>query len=184
VKHSLNPKKRSNIVKNLRLCNQDLKNSLENFEVPAEDSGRKVQYLKRKFSIQRCDSIRESLRSFHRALDSEICCTCSPPHQAAIDLDWTMYESDRANTFKVAMSYETNSQLHEGSGPWRTLCITSETTTEMANLIPTILAPSTLSARAPSQFSSIRTKVARFSHLSARAPPCALSPTTPCTTCE
>jgi hypothetical protein len=174
VKHSLNTKKRNRLIESLRLSNEDLKRSLEGSEVPAEDDSQRVQDLIHRFSIERCDAIRQRLSSFHRALGSELRCTCSPPHQAAIDLDWNMYELDRAKTFRVAISYETNLQAQEGVGSWRTLRITSETPIIEADQVTELLTPSPLPARVPSPFSSFRSKITRFSRS-----PSQTSPTTP-----
>ena len=173
MKHSLSTKRRNKVVEDLRRWNEDLRRSLEKSEVPAEDDSRKVQDLKRRFNIQRCNSIRQCLSSLHRALESGFRCACSPPHQAAIDLDWTMYESDIAKTFIVAVSYETNSQPLKGLGSWRKLRIASQTPTKMVDSVPKLLTPPPPPARAPSPTSSLRSKVAHFKFVrsSSRTPP-------------
>lgn len=178
MKHSLSTKKRNKVVEDLRHWNEDLRRYLEKSEVPAEDDSRKVQDLKRRFNIHRCNSIRQCLSSLHRALESGFRCACSPPHQVAIDLDWTTYESNTAKTFKVAVSYETNSQPLKGLSSWRKLRITSETPTKMVDSIPKLLTPSPPPARAPSLTSSLQSKVAylKFVRSSSRTPPPPLTP--------
>ncbi|KAF4536851.1 uncharacterized protein LTHEOB_11858 [Lasiodiplodia theobromae] len=165
VKYSLSAKRRDKVLEDLRHWNEDLRRLLENSEVPAEDDSRKVQDLKRRFDVQRCNSIHKCFSSLHRALESGFRCVCSPPHQAAIDLDWTTHESDTAKPFKVAISYGTNSQLPKGPDSWRKLRITTETPetpTKMVLSVPELLTPSPTPARAPSSTSSIRTKVSQF----------------------
>ncbi|KGO62813.1 hypothetical protein PEX2_043360 [Penicillium expansum] len=105
VKHSFSTKKRNKVIEDLRHWNEDLRRSVEKPELPAEDDSGKVQYLKRRFNIERCNSIRQCLSSLHRALEFAFRCACSPPHQAAIDLDWEAIESNAAKTFKVALSF-------------------------------------------------------------------------------
>ena len=181
MKHSLSTKKRNKVVEDLRHWNEDLRRSLEKPEVPAEDDSRKVQDLKRRFNIQRCNSIRQCLSSLHRALKSGFRCACSPPHQAAIDLDWAAYESDTAKTFKAAVSYGTNSQPPQGLCSWQKLRITSETPTKMVDSVPELLTPSPPPARAPSPTSSLRSKAVHFKFVRSlsRTPP---PPTTSSTT--
>jgi hypothetical protein len=161
VKHSLSTKKRNKVVEDLRNWNDDLRRSLEKSEVPAEDDSRKVQDLKRRFNLQRCDSIRRCLRSLHRALESGFHCACLPPHQAAIDLDWTAYESDTAKPFKVAISYGTGSQATKQLS-WRKLRISSEPPTQMVNPVPGLLTQSSQPPRTPSPNSSLQSKVVHF----------------------
>ncbi|KAF2798221.1 hypothetical protein K505DRAFT_268188 [Melanomma pulvis-pyrius CBS 109.77] len=179
VKHSLSTKKRNKVVEDLRYWNEDLRRSLEKSEVPAEDDSRKVQDLKRRFNSQRCNSIRQCLISLHRALESGLRCACSPPHQAAIDLDWTMSESDIAKTFKVAISYGSTPQPPKMLDSWRKLCITSEQPTKMVDSTPELLTPPPPPDRALSPTSSIRFKVPhlKFIRSSSRTPP----PTPPIT---
>ncbi|KAF9641769.1 hypothetical protein BFW01_g1752 [Lasiodiplodia theobromae] len=184
VKYSLSAKRRDKVVEDLRHWNEDLRRLLENSEVPAEDDSRKVQDLKCRFDVQRCNSIRKCLSSLHRALESGFRCVCSPPHQAAIDLDWTTHESDTAKPFKVAISYGTNSQLPKGPDSWRKLRITPETPetpTKMVHSVPELLAPSPTPARAPSSTSSIRTKVSQFKSVFSSSRPRPSPPTPPTT---
>ncbi|EAW17235.1 uncharacterized protein NFIA_005990 [Aspergillus fischeri NRRL 181] len=117
VKHSFSTKKRNKVIEDLRRWNEDLRRSLEKPEVPAEDDSGKVRDLKRRFNIQRSNSIRQCLSSLHRALETGFRCACSPPHQAAVDLDWAAYESDTAETLKVAVSYRTISQSPQRPDP-------------------------------------------------------------------
>jgi hypothetical protein len=161
VKHSLSTKKRNKVVEDLRHWNEDLRRSLEKPEVPAEDDSHKVQDLARRFNIQRCNSIRQCLSSLHRALESGFRCACSPPHQAAIDLDWEAYESGTAKTFKVAVTYGTNSKPPHGLCSWRKLRITSDTPTKMVDSAPEFLTPSLPPARAPSPTSAVHFKLVR-----------------------
>ncbi|KAK7397939.1 hypothetical protein QQX98_012693 [Neonectria punicea] len=187
VKRSFNTKKRNKVVEDLRHWNEDLRRSLEKPEVPTEDNTRKVQHLKRRFNIKRCNSIRQCLSSLHSALESGFQCACSPPHQAAIDLDWDAYEKDAARSFKVAVSYRLNSEPSHISDSWRKLHVTSEatatntTTTTTTNPVPGFLTPSPPPARVPSPTSSFLSKVPRFKlvRVSPRTPP--PSPTPPTT---
>ncbi|KAK1763701.1 hypothetical protein QBC33DRAFT_548990 [Phialemonium atrogriseum] len=181
VKHSFTVKKRNKVVEDLRHWNEDLKRSLEKLEVPAQDDTRKVQDLKRRFNITRSDAIRQSLASFHRALEFGFHCTCSTPHQAAIDLDWAAYESDSAKTIKVAVSYKTSSQP-QGLGSWCKLGITSETVVQTPEPALDLLTPSPPAPiRASSPNSLFRSTVAHFRlarSLSRSPPPPPASPTT------
>ncbi|KAJ5773291.1 hypothetical protein N7457_008187 [Penicillium paradoxum] len=161
VKHSFSTKKRKKVIEDLRNWNEDLRRSLEKPEVPAEDESDKVQGLKRRFNVQRCSSIRQCLSSLHRALEAGFRCTCSPPHQAAIDLDWATYESDTAKPFKVAISYGTNPQSSQLLDSWRRVHVTSASS-KIASPTPDFLAPSQSPARAPSPSSSIRSKIVHF----------------------
>ncbi|KAH0560047.1 hypothetical protein GP486_003434 [Trichoglossum hirsutum] len=174
VKHSLRTKKRNKTVEDLRRWNEDLRRSLERPEIPAEDDSRKVQDLKRRFNLNRCNSIRQCLSSLHRVLESGFRCACSPPHQAAIDLDWAAYESDTARTFGVAISYGANAQPPHGLGSWRKLRITSETPTKIVDPVPELSVTPPPPVRTPSPASSLRFKVAHFKF----AP--SLSRTSPC----
>lgn len=164
MKHSFNSKKCNRVIEDLRRWNEDLRRSLEQSEVPAEDDSRKVEDLKRRFSIQRCSSIRQCFSSLHRALESGFCCTCSPPHQAAIDLDWAAYDSGMANQFKVAISYRTNSQPDLPSHSWRKLHVISDIPSSSTGLVSGLLTPSPASTQALSPISSasIRSKITRF----------------------
>ncbi|PMD20205.1 hypothetical protein NA56DRAFT_660087 [Hyaloscypha hepaticicola] len=156
VKHGLNSKKRNKVVEDLRHWNDDLRRSLEKPEVPAEDDSRKVEDLKRRFNIQRSNSTRKCLSSLHRALKFGFRCACSPPHQAAIDLDWVAYESDTAKTFKVSVSFGKNSQPTQGLCSWQKLRVTSETPAKMVDSVPDLVTPS------PPPTLSLRSKVVHF----------------------
>ncbi|KAJ5471026.1 hypothetical protein N7530_008383 [Penicillium desertorum] len=145
VKHALSASKRKKVIEDLRNWNKDLERCVEKPEVPAEDDSGKVRDLKRRFNIQRSDSIRNCLSSLHRALESGFCCACSPPHQAAIDLDWAAYESDTAKPLKVAVSYGTISHL---PGSWRKLQVTSCAPRKMVSSVPRLPSPSPPPARA------------------------------------
>ncbi|KGO69637.1 hypothetical protein PEX1_091460 [Penicillium expansum] len=141
VKHSFSTKKRNKVIEDLRHWNEDLRRSVEKPELPAEDDSGKVQYLKRRFNIERCNSIRQCLSSLHRALEFAFRCACSPPHQAAIDLDWEAIESNAAKTFKVALSYGTNSQPPQLPDLWRKLHITPHAPSKVASSVPGLLTP-------------------------------------------
>ncbi|KAL4988839.1 hypothetical protein BDW68DRAFT_176506 [Aspergillus falconensis] len=173
VKHSLNIKRRSKVIDDLRHWNEDLRRSLEKSEVPAVDDSGKVQDLKRRFNLRRCNSIRQCLSSLHRALESGFHCACSSPHRAAIDLDWAAYESDTAKPFKVAVSYRTNSQLHQLPDSWQKLHITSYSPSKITDLVPKLPTPLAPTARTPSPTVSLRYRmVHKFRSLSrSSAPP-------------
>lgn len=162
MKHSLSTSKRNKIVTGLRQWNEDLRRSLEKTEVPANDDSRKVQELKRRFSIQRCSSIRQCLDALHRALGAGLCCTCPTPHQAAIDLDWATYESDTAKGFKVAISYGATLQAPQLPHSWRKLQVVSNTHGKIVELGSELLIPSSSPTRALSITSPIRSKIAHF----------------------
>jgi hypothetical protein len=183
VRHSFSTKKRNKVVEDLRHYNEDLRRCLEKPEVPSEDDSRKVQDLKRRFNTQRCNSIRQCLSSLHRALESGFRCACLPPHQAAIDLDWRAYEADATRSFKVALSYRTDSHPSHMSDSWRKLHVTSETT-KTTGSVPELLTPSPPIARAPSPASFFRSKVTHSKlvrSLSRTPPP---PPTPPATSGE
>jgi len=50
--HSFKSKRCNRVIEDLRRWNEDLRRSLEQSEVPAENNSRKVEDLKRRFSIQ------------------------------------------------------------------------------------------------------------------------------------
>lgn len=161
------------MVQELRHLNEDLKRCLEKTEVPAEDDSHKIQHLKRRFNAERCNFIRQCIYSFHGALQSGFCCSCSEPHQAAIGLGWEGFESDAAKHFKVVISYGTNPQL-EPSESWRKIQVTLDTRDEIPSLTPKLLTPSISSARALSPASYLKSKKARFelpSHIRTPSPP-------------
>ncbi|KAJ5435680.1 hypothetical protein N7445_006565 [Penicillium cf. griseofulvum] len=162
VKHSFSTKKRNKVVEDLRHWNEDLRRSVEKPEVPAEDDTGKVQYLKRRFDIERCNSIRQCLSSLHRALDFGFRCACSPPHQAAIDLDWEVIESNAAKPFKVAFSYGTNSQTPQLPDLWRKLHVTPHAPNKIASSVPILLASPPTPARASLVSSSLRSRMSQF----------------------
>ncbi|KAJ5727675.1 hypothetical protein N7493_005495 [Penicillium malachiteum] len=162
VKHSFSTKKRNKVVEDLRNWNDDLRRSLEKPEIPAEDDSIKVEYLKRRFNIQRCDSIRLCLASLHRALEYGFSCPCSPAHEAGIYLDWEAYESSESKPFKVAVSYAT--PLHQ-SCSWQKLCFTLDTPPKNNESTTTLLVPTNTSntlTREPSSSLSMRSFVTHF----------------------
>lgn len=108
----------------LRSSNQDLSNALKKTELPADDDSPKVRELKKKFSLQRCDAIRQSLDALHRALESRMGCACSAPHQAVIDLDWVNFEANTAREFQVALSFSTETR---SSDMWQRFNVTNTT---------------------------------------------------------
>ncbi|KAJ5084247.1 hypothetical protein NUU61_008826 [Penicillium alfredii] len=161
VKHSFSTKKRNKVIEDLRHWNDDLRRSLEKPELPAEDDSGKVQDLKRRFNIQRCNSVRQCLSSLHRALESGFRCACSPPHQVAIDLDWTKYEAHTAKPFNVAVSYGTTPQPQLPQS-WRKLDVTSYDSSKMASSAPKPLAPSPPPVITPPPSSSLRSRMVQF----------------------
>lgn len=177
MKHSFSTTKRNKVVEDLRHWNEDLRRSVEKPEVPAEDDSFKVQYLKRRFNIERCNSIRQCLSSLHRALEFGFRCGCSPPHQAAIDLDWEAIESDTVKPFKVAVSYGTNSQPSQLPDSWRKLHVTSHAPSKMATSVPRLLRPPPTPTRASPLSSSLRSRMAHFKFRSlSRTPSPPLTP--------
>ncbi|KAJ6028160.1 hypothetical protein N7540_003736 [Penicillium herquei] len=162
VKHSFSTKKRNKVVEDLRNWNDDLRRSLEKPEIPAEDDSIKVQYLKSRFNIQRCDSIRMGLASLHRALEYGFSCPCSPAHEAGIYLDWEAYESTESKPFKVAVSYAP--ALH-GSNSWQKLCFTLDAPPKKNESTAALLTPTTTSntsIREPSPSLSMRSLMTHF----------------------
>ncbi|CAI7662833.1 unnamed protein product [Penicillium glandicola] len=171
VKHSLSTKKRNKVVEDLRHWNDDLRRSVEKPEVPAEDDSGKVQYLKRRFNIERCNSIRQCLSSLHRALEFGFRCACLSPHQAAIDLDWEAIESNAAKPVKVALSYGTNSQTPQLPNLWRKLHVTPHAPSKIASSVPSLQTQPPTPNRASPPSSSLRSKLSHFKfHSLSRAP--------------
>lgn len=170
MKHSFSTKKRNKLVEDLRHWNEDLRRSLERPEVPAEDDSRKVGELKRRFNIQRSNSIRQSLSSLHRTLESGFRCTCSPPHQAAIDLDWASFELDTAKPIKMAVSYTTISQKRQLPDLWRKLHVNLCAPCDIVGSPPQLLSPSPLPVRDRSP-ASRRSKMVHLFRSESRTPP-------------
>ncbi|KAJ8127031.1 hypothetical protein O1611_g6608 [Lasiodiplodia mahajangana] len=165
VKHSFNTKKRNKVLDDLRHCNEALRRVAEKTELPEEADSSKVQELKLRFNPKRCTSIRECLSSLHRALGAGLCCACSSPHQAAVDLDWTAYESDEKQVYKVAISYKRISQPPPHADSWKKLHIVPQLTPKTSPLDLDLLALP-IPSRTPSPISSIKAKVVRFASLS------------------
>ncbi|EFQ96821.1 hypothetical protein MGYG_08744 [Nannizzia gypsea CBS 118893] len=161
VKNSVSTRKRNKLVDDLRHWNEDLRNALEKAEIPAEDDSGKVQDLRRCFSLQRCDSIRQCLGSLHHALRSRFQCACPTPHQAAINLDWPAYEADVNKPFKVAISYHPSAPPQHPIS-WRELHFTLESLTQQAKPHVALLVPPSPPPRARSPSSSIRSKFVQF----------------------
>ncbi|KAI0538722.1 hypothetical protein GGR58DRAFT_283322 [Xylaria digitata] len=178
VKNSLNTRKRNKILENLRHWNEDLRRVVEKTELPEEADTSKIQELKLRFSPQRCSSIRKYLTSLHRALGAGLCCACSSPHQAAVDLDWETYESDEAQIYKVAVSYKERSQTSQHVDSWKKLHITPDVTPKVTPLHSNLLAPVS-PPRSPSPTSLIKSKIVRFASFSStRASPTSPAPST------
>ncbi|RYP69215.1 hypothetical protein DL769_005330 [Monosporascus sp. CRB-8-3] len=118
VKRSFGAKKREKLIGDLRHWNEDLRRCLEKPEVPVEDETPKVQELKHRFNPKRCNLIRECVKSLHRALLSGFDCTCSPPHEATLNLDWTACESDAPRVFHVALSYRSDLGPNQTASSW------------------------------------------------------------------
>ncbi|KAK2877138.1 hypothetical protein FQN49_001382 [Arthroderma sp. PD_2] len=182
VKHSLSTRKRNKVIDDLRHWNEDLRKALETAELPAEDGSVKVLELKRRFSAQRCDSIRQCLSSLHRALKSGFRCVCSTPHEAAISLDWP-YEADATKPFKVAISYHPSSTPQQ-SVSWRELHFTLESLAQLVEpTVGLLVPPSSPPARTHSPSLSIRSKIVQFkaacSKPRGRPPPISPATSTP-----
>ncbi|KAJ5173649.1 uncharacterized protein N7500_001580 [Penicillium coprophilum] len=173
VKHSLGTKKRNKVVEELRHWNEDLRRSVEKPELPAEDDTGKVQNLKRRFNIERCNSIRQCLSSLHRALEVGFRCACSPPHQAAIDLDWEAIESQTAKSLKVALSYGPNSQTPNLPHLWRKFHVTPHAPNKTASLVPSLQTPQPTPTRSSPTSSSRRPRMwhSKFRSLPRTPPP-------------
>jgi hypothetical protein len=185
VKHSFGTKRRNRIIEDLRHCNEDLRRSLEQTEVPGEDDGSKVKDLKRRFNIQHSNSIRQCLSSLHRALESRLRCACSPPHQAAIDLDWSAYDSIATRTFKVAVSYRPKSSSSHTLDSWRRLHVTPEAT-NMVESVPNSTTPTPPRTEGHSSTLSFRDKVTRFKSVgsTSQLPTPPAPPATPKANCK
>lgn len=161
MKHSFSIRKRKKVIDDLRRWNDDLRRAVEKPEMPAEDDSGTVQKLKRRFNIERCNSIRQCLSSLHRALERGFGCACSPPHQAAIDLDWETIESSEAKSFKIALSYGTHSQTPQLLDIWRKLHVTPHSPSKISSSVPNLQIPPPTPVRASSP-SSLRSKIPHF----------------------
>ncbi|KAI0415958.1 hypothetical protein F5X98DRAFT_206244 [Xylaria grammica] len=162
VKNSLNTRKRNRLLEDLKHCNEDLRRVVEKAELPEEADSSKIQELKLRFNPQRCSSIRKCLTSLHRALGAGLSCACPSPHQAAVDLDWEAYESDKTRVYKVAVSYN---GISRPPPHWKKLHIAPDVTPEPTppnlNLLPPVSPP-----RTPSPTSFIKSKAVRFASFS------------------
>lgn len=123
VKNSVNTKRRIAVVDLLRERNTDLCRCLkmEKFEVQADNDNPVVQNLIKCFSMSRCDALRLCLGSLHRALAPGLRCACPVPHQAALDLDWHLYESTLPPDLNIAVSYQTVLNAQQSAPCWRKL---------------------------------------------------------------
>ncbi|KAI0098655.1 hypothetical protein GGR51DRAFT_537941 [Nemania sp. FL0031] len=169
VKHSFNTKKRNKVLDDLRYCNEALRRVAEKTELPEQADSSKIKELKRSFNHKRCTSIRECLSSLHRALGAGFRCACASPHQAAVDLDWTAYESNDKQVYKVAVSYKKISQPPPHADSWKKLHIVPHLAPKTGPSDPNLLALPTPS-RTPSPISSIKAKVVRLASLSNKQP--------------
>lgn len=149
---------------------------METPEVPAEDNTAIVQKIKNRFSDTRCSAIRQTLNSLHRALKAELCCSCSPPHQAAVDLDWPAYEAgtDPSVPVKLAISFSVAPQTQPPHSlvSWRRLHVTTPPRTADQPVSPSTQPsqrPLTTS-HSPTSTSGVRFRLSSpFKHLPVRS---------------
>ncbi|KAK5653696.1 hypothetical protein OQA88_8727 [Cercophora sp. LCS_1] len=129
VKRSFKVKKRNRLIDELRKYNENLETLCRAApDIPARDDGRTVGELIQRFNDKRCNVIRERMRSLHRALNTDMDCACSSPHEIALSLDWVAHESV-SKAVQIFISYSAKSQ-QQGLPycAWRTLQVRQEKT--------------------------------------------------------
>ncbi|KAH7108951.1 hypothetical protein EDB81DRAFT_849432 [Dactylonectria macrodidyma] len=113
---SFSTRKRAKILQDLRNWNDDFKNLVEKAEVPADDNSFVVDKVKLRYNRNSCVSIRESLQSLHRAVQSGMNCDTEASHQATIELDWFGRDGSPARPFAVCLLHGPDSTP---ATPWR-----------------------------------------------------------------
>ncbi|KAK3360709.1 hypothetical protein B0T25DRAFT_496700 [Lasiosphaeria hispida] len=137
VKRKFKLKHCQKVLGDLRVWNGDLEKYLEKPEVPATTDGQAVQDLVLRFNAKRCNIVRESMNSFHRALSFHMGCTCRSPHQVTVQLDWSACEAD-SGVSKAAIH---SSSLEPPEDCWRRLHVVPQiipTTEPPRQLRPTL----------------------------------------------
>ncbi|KAH8742648.1 hypothetical protein F5883DRAFT_442043 [Diaporthe sp. PMI_573] len=98
---------------------EDLRNCVEKAEVPAQDDSYSVEKVRHRFNRGNCDSIRLSLDSLHRAVESSTTCGSVFAHEASIDLNWIDPNVSASKSFSLALLHRTDAHPDKGSQSWR-----------------------------------------------------------------
>ena len=164
------------VLEELRVWNGDLEKYLEKPEVPATTDGLAVQDLVLRFNAKRCNIVRESMKSFHRALSYHIPgCACRSPHQVTVQLDWSACEAD-SGVSRAAFQVSSGSPALSANC-WRKLHVVPQVITDTEHQLqpaprspqqlpvgsgPRGRTPSPSPPRTPSPLSSILSRISRI----------------------
>lgn len=158
VRRSFRAKKCDKIIHDLRNWNDDLRHLVESAETLPNDESYAVRRVRRLYNRSNCESVRSTLRSLHRALQSGLGSDDgAESHQACIELNSLHVGGFPLFTFRIGILHESGETR---AAPWKLFYAAGEAAAKESSQLnsPPLSRPSTLRSRRSSYSLGLREK--------------------------
>ncbi|ORY12686.1 hypothetical protein BCR34DRAFT_287246 [Clohesyomyces aquaticus] len=164
VRRSFGRRERKEIIEQLQMWNNALKNCFEKPELPSMQEDRMVQVARVNFDERKCTAIRKNAQIIYEALESGFGCTCHHSHKSNVELNWHREPGSAPSTFNFAFSFATMDQeiSPERNETWRAISAKIESVSDVQSgtTVNPVSSPAVPSGNQPHE--SKRTKVVHF----------------------
>ncbi|KKP04991.1 hypothetical protein THAR02_02928 [Trichoderma harzianum] len=152
VKRSFRAKKCDKIIHDLRNWNDDLRHLIESAATLPHDESYAMRRVRRLYNRSNCESVRNTLRSLHRALQAGLDGDGAKSHQVCIELNSLHAGGIPLLTFRIGILQELDDAR---TAPWRIFYAAGEATKRSTGLESPPMSPQSLRSR-PSTLRSRR----------------------------
>ncbi|KAL7788385.1 hypothetical protein V8C37DRAFT_411661 [Trichoderma ceciliae] len=157
VKRSFRAKKCGKIIHDLRNWNDDLRHLVEDAETLPNDESYAVKRVRRLYNQNNCESVRSTLKSLYRALESGLDDDGADHHQVCIELNSLQVGGFPLLTFRIGILHES---IGTGTEPWKLFYAACEAAKES----PRLSSPPPSPYSFPSRPSTLRSRRSSYSH--------------------
>ncbi|RFU79388.1 hypothetical protein TARUN_2843 [Trichoderma arundinaceum] len=157
VKRSFRAKKCDKIIHDLRNWNDDLRHLVETAATLPNDESYAVRRVRRLYNRSNCQSVRRTLKSLHRSLQSGLDSDGAESHLVCIELNSLQVGGFPLLTFRIGILHDPNEAK---TAPWKLFYAAGEAAKEGPALSSPPLSPYSYPSR-PSTLTSRRTSYSR-----------------------